>query len=254
MALDFVLKDTIHKIIAKFYPASLPGAKKKYNARAVMQTELDIHGVASKASVYNITTSPKVIEEGFLAAVELIYYLTADGYKIKTPLFHASVRVPGEYDGAETHLPDGIRLEVKLTTDNDYRNYIHDHATVVFDGIEESNGLIGEVVDEATGLIDQVITLDNIVTITGYGLKIESDSEHANLVGVFLAAPNFDPIPVKTIALNEPRTLKVLIPGNLDMSVEYYLIVRTQSAVKPTGVPLKNMREMITDFLLTIQE
>jgi hypothetical protein len=37
--------------------------------------------------VYNIETDPKVIEEGFNAAAELIYYLTTDGCKIKTPLF-----------------------------------------------------------------------------------------------------------------------------------------------------------------------
>jgi hypothetical protein len=43
----------------KFVPAYLPQAKKTYNARAALQTELDIHGVASKANVYNITTSPE---------------------------------------------------------------------------------------------------------------------------------------------------------------------------------------------------
>ncbi|MDR2449405.1 MAG: hypothetical protein LBD52_05540, partial [Prevotellaceae bacterium] len=73
MALDFKLKDVMHRIIAKFFPAYLPDAKKPYNLRAVYQPELDIHGIASKADVYNITTSPKVIEEGAIALMELIY-------------------------------------------------------------------------------------------------------------------------------------------------------------------------------------
>jgi len=67
MALDFNVKDVIHRIVAKFTHAFLPEAKKPYNLRAVHQPVLDIHGVASKADVYNITTAPKIIEEGMIA-------------------------------------------------------------------------------------------------------------------------------------------------------------------------------------------
>jgi hypothetical protein len=81
-------RDAARKIAAKFVHAFLPDAKKPYNLRAVFQPELDIHGIAGKAEVYNIETSPKVIEEGFTAACELIYYLTADGYGLFPAGFH----------------------------------------------------------------------------------------------------------------------------------------------------------------------
>ncbi|MDR1470839.1 MAG: hypothetical protein LBT00_16295, partial [Spirochaetaceae bacterium] len=84
MALDFTVKDVIHKITAKFVHAFLPDAKKPYYLKAVFQPELDVEGVASKADVYNIEAKPKVIEEGFIAACELMLYLAADGYKIRT--------------------------------------------------------------------------------------------------------------------------------------------------------------------------
>ena len=61
--------------------AFLPEAKKPFNLKAAHQPELDIHDIASKADVYNIGTSPKVIEEGMTAGMELIYYLAADGFK-----------------------------------------------------------------------------------------------------------------------------------------------------------------------------
>jgi hypothetical protein len=96
MALDFTVKDVMHKIAVKFVHAFLPEAKKPYNLKAVHQPELDVHGIASKADVYNIGTSPKVIEEGMNAGMELIHYLVADGFKIKTPLFNVKIRVPGE--------------------------------------------------------------------------------------------------------------------------------------------------------------
>jgi len=57
---------------------------------------------------YLIGTSPKVIEEGFTAGSVLACYLAADGYRLNTPLFKMKVKVPGEYDGSETHLPHGV--------------------------------------------------------------------------------------------------------------------------------------------------
>ena len=62
MSIEFIVKDVIHSITAKFVHAFLPEAKKPYNLRAVHQPVLDIHGIASKADVYNLQVSPKVIE------------------------------------------------------------------------------------------------------------------------------------------------------------------------------------------------
>jgi hypothetical protein len=127
MALDFIPKDVIHRIAAKFVHAYLPDAKKPYNLRAVHQPDLDIHGVASKAEVYNITTPPKVIEEGLTAGLELIYYLAADGA----------------------------------------------------------------------------------------GLKIESDEAHWNDAGLFFEDPNGAAVKAEALAVNEPRTLKAVVPASL---------------------------------------
>jgi len=55
----------MHKIAVKFVHAFLPDVKKHYNLKAVHQPELYVHGIASKADVYNIGTSPKVILEHF---------------------------------------------------------------------------------------------------------------------------------------------------------------------------------------------
>ncbi|MDR2119730.1 MAG: DUF4469 domain-containing protein [Tannerella sp.] len=251
MALDFKLKDVIHSIIVKFVPAYLPQAKKKYYAKSVFQTELDIHDVASKASVYNINTSPKVIEEGFTAGAQLIAYLAADGYRIKTDLFHIGIRIPGEYDGSETHLPEGTHPEVRMQVDSTLRNYIRENVHVVFDGIEENVGFIGEVIDDATGEIDSVFTQDNILTVRGYGLKIESDAAHTEQVGAFLlpVSPGAEEIALKAIALNEPRTLKLLTP-DMPTSAACTLIIRTQSTVNHSGTLLKDVREVRSPFTL----
>ena len=251
MALDFTVKDVMHKIAVKFVHAFLPDAKKPYNLKAVHQPELDVHGIASKADVYNIGTSPKVIEEGMNAGMELIHYLVADGFKIKTPLFNVKIRVPGEYDGSETHLPDGVHPMVRLQTSAAFRKYLKDRVKVEFDGVDQSDGLIAEAKDEATGLIDECATLENIITVHGYGLKIEADEAHKDEVGLFFVNPSGNALLAKVLAVNEPKTLKVVVPPGLTEGTAYTLRVVTQSSAKHGSGLLKNVRTMVSDFTVT---
>jgi hypothetical protein len=251
MAIDFSVKDVIHKIAAKFVPAFLPDAKKPYNLKAVHQPELDIHGIASKAEVYNISTSPKVIEEGLTAGMERIKYLVADGFRIKTPLFNLKIRVPGEYDGSETHLPSGVFPVARMQTSATFRKYLNEKVQVEFDGIDQSEGLIAQATDEATGLVDEAATIGNILTIHGHGLKIESDEEHREQAGIFFVPKPGVPIKAPVVAVNEPKTLKVLVPAELVEGTAYQIAIETWSSAKGHSMALKKARDKRSDFMVT---
>jgi hypothetical protein len=253
MALDFTVKDIIHKVTAKFVHAFLPDAKKPYNLRAVFQPELDVHGIASKAEVYNVETDPKVIEDGFVAACELIYYLAADGYKIKTPLFNLRIRLPGEYEGAETGLAEGLYPEVRMQSAAPFREYIRNKVGVQFDGVDQSDGLIAEAVDEHTGQLDEVMTIGNLLTVRGYGLKIEADDEHKDEAGLWFDDGQGGLVQAEILAVNEPRTLKTIVPATLGVGGEYTLKIVTQSSAKGNRAVLKTVREVRSDFKLTAQ-
>jgi hypothetical protein len=253
MALDFTVKDVIHKVTAKFVHAFLPDAKKPYNLRAVHQPELDIHGIASKAEVYNIATDSKVIEEGLTAGCELIYYLAADGYKIKTPLFNLRIRLPGEYEGAETSLNEGRHPEVRMQSAAPFQQYIRERVEVLFDGVDQADGLIAEAVDERSGQVDEAMTIGNLLTIRGYGLKIEGDKQHTDQVGLWFDDGQNPSVKAEIVTVNEPRTLKAIVPATLGVGGEYTLKVVTQSSAKSSGSLLKNTREVRSDFKLTVQ-
>jgi hypothetical protein len=252
MALDFKVKDIIHKVTAKFVHAFLPNAKKPYNLRVVFQPELNIHGIASKADVYNIKTDPKVIENGFTAACELIYYLAADGYRLKTPLFNTRIRLSGEYEGAETGTPEGLYPEIRMQIAAAFRQYIRDRVKVQFDGIDQSDGFIAEALDEHTGLVDGVMTIGNLLTVRGYGLKIEWEPIYKDMAG-FWFDDGQNTVKAKILAVNEPKTLKVIVPAGLKPGSEYTLHVVTQSSAKNGAVLLKNIREVRSAFKLTAQ-
>ena len=252
MRLNFQVKDVIHSVVVKFIRAFLPGAKKKYYAKAVLQPELDVHAIASKAVLYNIHVPPEVIETGFNAAAKLIYYLVADGYKINTPLFKSRIRVPGEFDATETHLPEGVFPEVKMSVAIEFLRYVQKYAKVIFDGIEDNDGLIGQTVDESTGEVDQIITRENIITLNGYGLKVKSKVGNENEVGIFFRSSDGTEIRAKAIAVNEPCTLRVVVPSNLIEGESYSLIVRTQSSAKSSTSLLKYIREVVSEVELAV--
>jgi hypothetical protein len=251
MNIDFKVKDVIHNITVKFVSAFLPTAKKQFNLRAVNQPELDIHGIASKAHVYNITTRPKVIEEGLTAGIELMYYLAADGYKIKTPLFNLGIGIPGEYDGSETSLPEGVFPVARLKTSTTFRKYLREHIRLVFDGLHDNSGLIAKATDEATGLVDELMTRGHILTISGYGLKIESEETQKDIVGVFFKPTTGTPVKAPVVVVNNPRTLKVLIPSGLKKGTAYQVIIETMSSLQGSGTMLKKVRNLCSEFTLT---
>jgi hypothetical protein len=254
MSIDFNAKDITHSIQVKFINAYLPDAKKAFNLKVVHQPELDIHGIASKAEIYNIATSAKVIEEGLTAATELILYLLADGYRIKTPLYSLKLRIPGEYNGSETHLPPDIFPVARLQTTAHVRKYLKERIKTEFDGTDQSEGMIAQATDEATGLIDEAATIGNILTIHGYGLKIDSDEEHTEQAGMFFAPASGVPIKAQVIAVNENRTLKVLVPAELVEGKTYQLAVETWSSAKGHHGILKTARDMRSEFVVTAQK
>jgi hypothetical protein len=252
MAIGFVIKDIMHTLLLKFVRAFLPEAKKNFYLKAVYQPELDIHGVASKAAIYDVGTSPKVIEEGVNAFMELVYYLTADGFKITTPLFSIRIRVPGEYDGSETSLPPGIFPVARLQVSADFRKYLKEKVQVQIDGKEETDGFIAQAIDEATGLVDEAATIGNVLTLNGYGMKLETAPGHHTEAAIFFKPPTGLPTEVSVIAVNEPRTIKLIVPATLTVGTAYQLVINTMSSVK-SGHPTKVMRDMRSEFTLTAQ-
>ena len=250
MTIGFTVKDVVHKVIVKYIRAFLPKKENYYFLKAVHQPELDVHGIAAMAAIYNISTNPRVIEEGLNAGFELMHYLVADGYRIKTPIFDLKIRIPGQYKGSETSLPDGIYPVAKMRTGASLRNYLRDKVKVEFDGIESNDGFIATAKDEATGLEDDLVTRGNILTIHGAGIKVESDEANRELVGVFFRPEKGMPVKASIIVVNNPKTLKIVVPSGLTKGTLYRLSVETQSSARNGARLLKRIRDIRSAFML----
>jgi hypothetical protein len=235
MAIDFIVNDVIHRVAVKFVNAYLPNAKKAFHLKAVRQPEIDIHGIASKADTYNVSTSPKTIEEGLNAGILLMYHLAADGYKIKTPLFTLRIRIPGEYEGTEDSLPSDITPVARLQISSAFRKFLDKNVKLEFAGRDLDDSFISKATDHVTSSEDDVMTKGNIITIHGRGLKIEGDEAHKNQVGVFFVPKSGKPIKASTVVVNTNKILKVLVPTELTKGASYQLAVETQSSTRSNG-------------------
>jgi hypothetical protein len=254
MNTEFNAKDLMHRIKAKFYPAYLPGAKKRYNLRTESQTELNILDIASKAETYNFTTPPKVIEEGLSAGMQLIKYMAADGYHIKTPIFSLRVSVPGEYDGTETHLPAGILPKGRLNLSAEARQYFANHVTIEINGKEDNAGYIATLFDKRSDETNTVITQDGLFILQGIGLKITSDEEHTNDVGLYYEDAETGAHlrqDMRNIVQNEPTVISGQAPSGLTPGKSYYTVIRTQSQARGSSL-LKHIREIKSEFTVTV--
>jgi hypothetical protein len=134
-----------------------------------------------------------------------------------------------------------------------FRQYIRERVGVQFGGIDQAEGLIAEAVDEHTGQLDEVMTIGNLLTVRGYGLKIEGDDKHKDEVGLWFDDGAGSLIKAEIIAVNEPRTLKTIVPATLGVGSAYTLKVVTQSSAKGARAVLKTVREVRSDFKLTAQ-
>jgi hypothetical protein len=143
--------------------------------------------------------------------------------------------------------------EARLQVGSAFRSYIRDKVRLEFDGIDLREGIIGEAVDEATGIVDEAVTIGGLVTIHGSGLKIESDGAHKADAGLYFEDGAGTRVKAAILAVNEPRTLKAIAPAGLTAGTAYHLLVVTQSTVKSGGALLKNVREVRSEFTLTAQ-
>jgi hypothetical protein len=255
VSIDFIEKHVKLDLPAKFVHTHLPDAKKPFNLKAAHPQELTIKEVATMAAEYNIETSPKTIEDGTNAFFALCCRLIPRGHTIKTILANFSLKIPGEYNGSETHLPEGVYPVVKAHVGAFLQEFVKDNVNVTIDGHSDLEGRIAEAYDEKTLTTNDVCTIDEILTITGNGMKIEWDEAHKDDAGLFLIKDNTPDVKVTKVVVNEPRTLKIIVPtAKMEVGEAYRLKIVTQSSPSSSSNLLKDPRTIISDFTLTARQ
>jgi len=238
--------DKMHKLAVKFILAYLPEAKKPYNLKTVHQEALDTHEVAGKADAYGIGTDPKVIEDGLNEGLKLIGYLAADGWRIKTSLFNLRIRVPGEYEGNETSLPEGVFPVVRLGASAEYRDYIKNHVRIEFDGFYNKIGYIAAFLDVEENETNTVFVPGDMFIITGTDIRVAGNDPS---VGVYFSpvdSPS-NAVKVSRIATNTKSQIVGVCPQTGYQ--RNTIVIKSQYMGSPTKF-LKKVRTIESSFVI----
>jgi hypothetical protein len=229
MSLGFDVTKVLHRINVCFVKAVLPTFKGKFHLRPVQQQTLNIHDVASKADIYKIHTSPETIEEGANAFFALVCHLVAEGYRIETPVFKLTAKIPGVYSGNEDRLPAGVFPELHLTASRQAKDYVKKYSEIALVAKISPRSVIESVFDHGSETSDECITRGHNITITGRGLKIIANPDSRAETGVFFEAPDGNLVKASMPPANEPKRLVVLVPQGLEEGAKYHICLKTMT-------------------------
>jgi len=71
---------------------------------------------------------------------------------------------------------------------------------------------------------------------------------------MYFMPPSGMPVKASIIAVNEPRTLKLIVPPGLAKGTAYKVCVTTQSSARGSNHLLKEPQQSISDFTLTVAD
>jgi len=158
------------------------------------------------------------------AEKEVICRIIADGGAVNTPLFNAQPSISGVFNGAgDTFEPSRHKVKINLSAGTELRKAIKQVRTKKVT-VAEVEPVINEVKDVATGSVNEYLTAESIIQITGARLKfLPNDPTN----GIFLIhIDSGEETRLEIVAENKPARLMAML-SPISQGGEYYLEVRT---------------------------
>ncbi|MDR1259690.1 MAG: DUF4469 domain-containing protein [Tannerellaceae bacterium] len=243
------MSNIFHKIRANLYKNYLTEDPDDYSIRVIADRSLNISEVCEIAvSRGGADVTAAAMEHAVELWLKEMGYQLCDGYSINTGWFTASVNVKGvvnnplgQYD------PDKHTIIFEFHQGALMRKEIPS-ITVEIQGAPNTDGYIAQVLDVKTGSINNLLTVDRNLRISGSRLKIAGDGKYDS-IGVYFHGDSGATVKVDPtdIVINNPSELMVVIPS-VPMSSTCTLEIITQYTV---GYILKEPRSITFDQVLT---
>jgi hypothetical protein len=244
----------LHRIRVRLYPSHLTTVDAPLVARVEDERMLSIEEIcASMKERGGFTGNFEDAENNIKQFCEEGGFLLLDGYGLNMKYYSIHPKVGGGWhdpsEGADrAKHPVGfsfrVRNPLKTLADKIVLNVL---------GVADNQGSIYEMVDESNGQVDETCSMGQLFTIHGTGLKVEGDADHTAVVGVFFETLQSTGLwKAQVVAVNEPKTLKVIVPTMPTPNTAKVKVI-TQSMVSGGSRPMKEIREVTSSVVLTVQ-
>lgn len=222
----------------KLFRTRLTLKPENYIARTHEVPAYDMDGIIGRMLEKGSTVTRTDILAVLNSFFETVGTLTAEGYVIKTKLFRTNFSISGLFDGVKDMFDKNRHtLKVNINMGEVFREAltkVQMEKVVPLDVVPH----ILQVIDNASGSVNDTVASGGIVEITGNHIRIRGDSADN---GVYFVAADGAKHEVVTIVENKPSRLFVVLPTLV--AGQYALQITTQynkgnrlSDVPKTGI------------------
>ncbi|MDR0427151.1 MAG: DUF4469 domain-containing protein [Dysgonamonadaceae bacterium] len=248
------MTNILHHIRAYLYENPL--TKENLNdfiARVDSEVSLTVKDIAESAALRGgADVSAATMEHATNLWLKEMAYRLCDGFSINAGWFTASVHIKGTFDSPTEHFnPDKHRVLFEFHQGAELRRELST-VTVEVLGLAESGTVIAQVTDMRTGSVDNLLTPDRNLRITGQKIKVVGDEPGVGILFRSVEDPDaiyrVDPA---DIIINNPSEVIIVIPMLIPDT--YRLEITTQFANDNRFV-LKQPRTAVFNRILTVTQ
>jgi hypothetical protein len=239
----------LHKIKAYLYDNQLTKENPNdFIARVISERSLSVKDICKSATTRGgADISAAAMEHAVNLWFKEMEYCLCDGFSVNTGWFMASAHIKGVFDSMnEVFNPEKHTLLFEFHQGAILRKEL-ELVEVQIMGTADSSIAIAQVIDVKTGSVNDLLTPNRNLRITGYKLKIAGNEEEEN--GVYFVNQNTQErtkVDATDIVINNPSELFIIIPA-LEVGT-YKVEVTTQYSSNL----LKKPHTAVFDKILTV--
>ena len=240
----------LHRIKAYLYDNALTKDNPNdYVARVISERSLNVQQVCNAAEQRGGSDiSAASMEHAVNLFLKEMAYQLCDGYSVNTGYFAALPNIRGVFDSpTEKFNPEKHAILFQFNQGEKLRKELPSIEVEIL-GTAESGNFISQVTDAKSGSVNDLLTPERNLRITGQKIKIVGESPDNGIYFVNLSTGERVQVDASDIVTNNPSELLIVIP--LLSSGKYKLEVVTQFS---GAVPLKEPRTANFDKELTVE-
>ena len=238
----------LHRIIAYLYENFLTANPNDYAARVASERTLGIRQICESAvSRGGATTPAAAMQHAVNEFLKEMAYLLCDGYAVNAEYFTVSPSIRGVFDSPnEQFNPRKHSLLFQFNQGEKLRKELSTVEVRIM-GVADSGIGIVQVTDMKSGSVNDLLTPNRTLKITGNKLKIAGDSPSVGVYFVNSETGERFAVEPSDMVINNPSELIVTIP---ELTAGTYTVEVTSQF--GGTVPLKEPRTAVFGKLLTV--
>ncbi|MDR3246352.1 MAG: DUF4469 domain-containing protein [Prevotellaceae bacterium] len=246
------METILHRIKAYLYDNALTKDNSNdFVARVSAERSLSVKDICDSAGTRGgADISATAMEHGVNLWLKELAYQLCDGYSVNTGWFTAGVHIKGVFDSPNEHFNSEKHTVLFEFQQGSLLRKELESVSVDILGVAETGLAIFQVLDVKTGSVNELLTPERNLKISGHKIKIAGDNNANGVYFVNRDTQERTQVDVSDIVTNNPSELIVVIPA---LAAGTYRVEVTTQFGSNSKTLLNESRTTVFDKLLSVQ-